>query len=53
MVNENRNGKVVAFWIEKDLLWELDRLVRIKEMKNRSTAVNLALREFFKKNKEE
>jgi len=49
VVNENKNGKVVAFWIEKNLLRKMNKLVETKKMKSRSAVINLALREFLKR----
>jgi len=53
VVNESRNGKVVAFWVDKGLLKKINKLVETKKIENRSAVINLALKEFFKKNKKE
>jgi len=49
MVNENKRGKVIAFWIDKKNLKKINKLIEQKKAKNRSAIINMALEKFLKK----
>jgi len=49
MVNENKRGKVIAFWIDKGNLKKINKLIEQRKEKNRSAIINKALKEFLKR----